>query len=217
MADASWGERNIYACLVMMNNGVIITETKKMGPVDSSVEAEGIATSKCDEILENVREIARGMGILPDEPTVIRCDNLASVRVSNDPKSAGRLRHAQRRFATLQARVARGDVTVVHVPDVSNAADFMTKWIPVAKLNESIAFASNVAAKKQDAGQRERRPRPRVRPRGLRGRDRVGLHDVALGQEEALAHDRQGGCLGRPPLARRGAAAGACWPSRALR
>jgi hypothetical protein len=64
MADASWGERNIYGILIMMNNGVIVAETKKMGPVDSSAEAEGIATSKCAEILENVREIARGMGIL---------------------------------------------------------------------------------------------------------------------------------------------------------
>ena len=70
VADASWGERNIYGILIMMNNGVIVAETKKMGPVDSSAEAEGNATSKCAEILENVREIARGMGILPDEPTV---------------------------------------------------------------------------------------------------------------------------------------------------
>jgi hypothetical protein len=39
MADASWGERNIYGILIMMNNGVIVAETKKMGPVDSSAEA----------------------------------------------------------------------------------------------------------------------------------------------------------------------------------
>jgi len=147
MADASWGERNIYGILIMMNNGVIVAETKKMGPVDSSAEAEGIATSKCAEILENVREIGRAMGILPDEPTVIRGDNQSSVRVSNDPKAAGHLRHAQRRFATCQARVARGEVIIVHVSDANNAADFLTKWITVAKLNASIAYASNAQAK----------------------------------------------------------------------
>ena len=148
VADASWGDRNIYGCLIMMNHGVIVAETKKMGPVDSSAQAEGIASSKCAEILENVREIARGMGILPDEPTVLRSDNLSSVRVSNDPKSAGRLRHALRRFATLQARVARGEVLVLHVPDVYNAADFLTKWVPATKLKESVAYTSNAAAKK---------------------------------------------------------------------
>jgi hypothetical protein len=94
-----------------------------------------------------VREIARGMGILPDEPTVIRGDNQSSVRVSNDPKAAGRLRHAQRRFATCQARVARGDVIIVHVSDANNAADFLTKWITMAKLNASIAYTSNAQAK----------------------------------------------------------------------
>ena len=148
VADASWGDKNIYGCIVMMNHGVIVAETKKMGPVDSSAQAEGIASSKCAEILENVREIARGMGILSDEPTVLRSDNLSSVRVSNDPKSAGRLRHALRRYATLQARVARGEVSVIHVPDEYNAADFLTKWVPAIKLKESVAYTSNAAAKK---------------------------------------------------------------------
>ena len=148
VADASWGDKNIYGCIVMMNYGVIVAETKKMGPVDSSAQAEGIASSKCAEILENVREIARGMGILSDEPTVLRSDNLSSVRVSNDPKSAGRLRHALRRYATLQARVARGEVNVIHVPDEYNAADFLTKWVPAIKLKESVAYTSNAAAKK---------------------------------------------------------------------
>ena len=52
-----------------MNNGVIVAETNKMGPVDSSAQAEGMASSKCAEILENVREIAcgMGMGILSDD------------------------------------------------------------------------------------------------------------------------------------------------------
>jgi hypothetical protein len=44
--------------------------------------------------------------------------------------------------------VARGDVIVVHVPDEHNAADFLTKWIPVAKLNASLAYTSNAEAKK---------------------------------------------------------------------
>ena len=43
----------------MMNNGVIVAETNKMGPVDSSAQAEGMASSKCAEILENVREKGR--------------------------------------------------------------------------------------------------------------------------------------------------------------
>jgi hypothetical protein len=48
------------------------------------------------------------MGILDDKPTVIRSDNALSVRVANDPKAAGRLRHAMRRYAVLQEHVKQG-------------------------------------------------------------------------------------------------------------
>ena len=68
------------------------------------------------------------------------------MRVLNDPESAGCLHHTLRRYATLQARVARGEVSVIHVPDEYNAADFLTKWVPATK--ESVAYTSNAAAKK---------------------------------------------------------------------
>ena len=117
--------------------------------VDSSAEGEGIATSKCAEIVEHVREAARGMGILPNEPTVILSDNESSVRVANAPKSAGRLRHALRRFAVLQRRIQEGEVQVRHVPDKHNAADFLTKWVPAKKVKQSVAYVSNEAARQK--------------------------------------------------------------------
>ena len=43
------------------------------------------------------------------------------MRVANDPKSAGRLRHAMRRFAVLQERVKEGKVKIVFVPDADGA------------------------------------------------------------------------------------------------
>jgi len=54
--------------------------------------------------------------------------------------------------------VARGDVIVIHVPDDSNAADFLTKWIPVAKLNASIAYTSNAAAKQDGVNAPQQAP-----------------------------------------------------------
>ena len=39
-------------------------------------------------------------------------------------------------------------MSVIHVPDEYNAADFLTKWIPATKLRESVAYTSNAAAKK---------------------------------------------------------------------
>jgi hypothetical protein len=138
-----------------MNHGAIATDTKKMGPVDSSAEGEGITTSKCAELTVFIREVARGMGILDDKPTVIRSDNASSVRVANDPKAAGRLRHAMRRFAVVQEHVKQGVIRVEFIRDANNAADFLTKWVPAAKLKASIAYVSNEAAKPKKQGRTE--------------------------------------------------------------
>jgi len=95
------------------------------------------------------------MGILDDKPTVIRSDNASSVRVANDPKAAGRLRHAMRRFAVVQEHVKQGVVKVEFIRDANNAADFLTKWVPAAKLKASIAYVSNQAAKPKKQGKTE--------------------------------------------------------------
>jgi hypothetical protein len=155
VGDCTWGDRNVYGMLFMMNHGAIATDTKKMGPVDSSAEGEGITTSKCAELTVFIREVARGMGILDDKPTVIRSDNASSVRVANDPKAAGRLRHAMRRYSVLQEHVKQGTVRVEFIRDENNAADFLTKWVPAAKLKASIAYTSNEAAKPKKQGRTE--------------------------------------------------------------
>ena len=147
VADCSWGDRNLYGCIIMMNYGAIVCETKKMGPVNSSTEGEGITTSKCAELVIPVQEAARAMGVVLEGPTIIRSDNAANVRVANDPNAAIRLKHALRRYATLQGHVAAGEVKIVHVSDKFNAADFLTKWVSAKKLKESVAYTSNEVAK----------------------------------------------------------------------
>ena len=87
-------------------------------------------------------------GAKPNTGAGTKAPQASSVRVANDPKSAGRLRHAMRRFAVLQERVKEGKVKVVFVPDAQNASDFMTKWVPASKLKASVAYTSNEAAKR---------------------------------------------------------------------
>ncbi len=71
----------------------------------------------------------------------MRSDSRRSTGRGSSPSHSAALR-------TLQARVARGEVSVIHVPDEYNAADFLTKWVPATKLKESVAYTSNAAAKK---------------------------------------------------------------------
>ena len=49
--------------------------------------------------------------------------------------------------AVLQERVKAGEVVVKHMPDPQNAADFLTKWVGIKKLKESVAYTTNEYAK----------------------------------------------------------------------
>ena len=58
-------------------------------------------------------------------PTPVRSDNLADVQLGNHTGSAGRARHFLRRYVVFKQRLARGDVSLSHIPDVNNAFDFL--------------------------------------------------------------------------------------------
>ena len=52
-------------------------------------------------------------------------------------------KHFLRRYAALRQRIAAGDVVLKHVTDPEMPADFLTKWIPSAKLEASLRYATN--------------------------------------------------------------------------
>ena len=39
-------------------------------------------------------------------------------------------------------RVREGQVVLKHVPDINMPADFLTKWIPIVKLDQSVVYAT---------------------------------------------------------------------------
>ena len=69
-------------------------------------------------------------------------DNLAHARVAMRRGAAARSRHLLRRYYVLRQRIERGACGVVHIPDAENPADFLTKWVPKAKLNRSLAYVT---------------------------------------------------------------------------
>ena len=56
--DATWGDRNLYGLLITFGRGAVAHATKKLSLVlDSSMEAESIASSKAGESITYAREI----------------------------------------------------------------------------------------------------------------------------------------------------------------
>ena len=146
-ADATWGDRNLYGLLITFGRGAIAHATKKLSLVlDSSMEAESIASSKAGESITYAREILRALGVPASAPTAIMTDNIANLHVANDSASATRSRHFLRRYWALQQRIARGETSLVKVADENMPADFLTKWIDTAKLRRSVEYATNARA-----------------------------------------------------------------------
>ena len=75
-------------------------------------------------------------------------DNKANLQVAKDMSSATRSRHFLRRYWALQQRMQHGEVRLVKVPDPDMPADFLTKWIPSAKLARSVEYATNARARR---------------------------------------------------------------------
>ena len=109
-ADATWGGElldggmDTYSTLLTYNGGRIAAETKKIGLiVDSSFEAEAIATSKVGERVEYAREALRGIGVPQLEPTFVGTDNKASALVGSGQGMPGRSKHCVRRYLAFFA------------------------------------------------------------------------------------------------------------------
>ena len=49
----------------------------------------------------------------------------------------------QTQLEALKRRIQDGEVILKHVPDTQMPADFLTKWIPAAKLEQSLRYACN--------------------------------------------------------------------------
>ena len=113
--------------------------------LDSSMEAESIGSSKGGEVVAYAREILRALGIPASAPTPILTDNKANLLVATDAASASRSRHFLRRYYTLQQRIARGEASLLKVADADMPADFLTKWLPAAKLKQSLSYSTNAS------------------------------------------------------------------------
>jgi hypothetical protein len=144
-ADATWGDRNIYALILTFAGGAILHQCKKLALIcDSSMETEAIASSKGGEAIAYVREIMRAFGELDvGRPTTLTTDNLANQKVGQGIGAPTRSKPFLRRYYALKQRIQAGEVVLKHCPDPEMPADFMTKWLSMPKVNKSIRYVTN--------------------------------------------------------------------------
>jgi hypothetical protein len=93
----------------------------------SSAEGEYLAATRAVIGTISIREIAKFAGIVLDQPSIICCDNLAAVQLSDSDTSSKRMKHIATRIAFLRERVGEGDVILYHVIAAGMIADIFTK------------------------------------------------------------------------------------------
>ena len=119
--------------------------SKKTGlAVASTHEAESVATVKASEHAVYARIV---LGVPCDGPTLLLTDNLSNQRVCQDAQSAARSLYFLIRLACLHQRVSDGELRIAHIPDPQNPSDFLTKFVPTAKTNTSVQYASGQLAR----------------------------------------------------------------------
>ena len=139
--------RDLYSEAIVYGGALIHQRVKRLGlHVDCSMAAEGIGTSRLAETISQARDIDRAMGgAAMDYPaTLLATDNRSSMQVAQRQGAASRARHLLRRYAVLLQRVKDGEVVVRHVPDASNPADFLTKFVSARKMTDSLRYLTGV-------------------------------------------------------------------------
>ena len=131
--------RDLYGILITCGGAAVFHQTKKIGVwCDGSQMSEGIASGQADKVLAYAQEVERAFGISTGQPAVLGTDNKSNMQICMRKGAANRAKHMLRRYYSLLQRVKAGDIKVLHIPGEQNPADFLTKFLPAAKLRASI-------------------------------------------------------------------------------
>ena len=146
-ADATYDLFELIGILITFGGGAVHHSTHKVGAVVTcSMQAEAYANTRAGDLVIYARQILRGFGVPSLVPTFVGTDSLSHEQVLNKMMNSGRSKPFIKQYIIQQQRLASGDITVGHVPDVHMPSDFLTKWINKKKLNRSLQFATNSAA-----------------------------------------------------------------------
>jgi hypothetical protein len=75
--------------------------------------------------------------------TIVYCDNISAVYMSNNPVQHRRTKHIEIDIHFVREKVALGQVRVLHVPTTAQFVDIFTKGLPTQPFS-NIRFSLNV-------------------------------------------------------------------------
>lgn len=143
--DADWANdvadrRSVSGAIFKVFGCTTAWITRKQQTVSlSSTEAElaALCVAACHE--QWLVRLIRDFGYDPGEPVVFFEDNQSSMRIAEESKDFGRLKHVDVKFHYLRGLVRQKKIVLQFVTTVDQQADMMTKSLPVAAFRKHCA------------------------------------------------------------------------------
>ena len=102
----------------------------------SSAEAEyrGVANAAAECCW--LRTLLQELHVVVDKATIIYCDNVSAVYLSENPLHHRRTKHVELDIHFVREKVQLGQFRVLHIPTQHQIADIMTKGLPTPLFQE---------------------------------------------------------------------------------
>jgi hypothetical protein len=122
---------------VFLGDNLVSWSAKRQTVVShSSVEAEYRAVANGVAEATWLRQLLLELHAPPSRCTLVYCDNISAVYLSNNLVQHQRTKHVEIDLHFIREKVAIGQVCVLHVPTTSQFADVFTKGLPSSVFEE---------------------------------------------------------------------------------
>lgn len=144
-SDADWANdpvdrRSVSGGIFKIFGCTVAWITRKQQVVSlSSTEAElaALCVAACHE--QWLIRLLRDMGYDPEEPITFYEDNQSSMRIAEESKDFGRLKHVDVKLHYLRDLIRQRKICLRYIPSADQQADMMTKSLPVAAFRRHCA------------------------------------------------------------------------------
>jgi hypothetical protein len=140
--DADWAgcpdtHRSTSGYAVFLGDNLVSWSAKRQTVVSrSSAEAKYRAVANGVAEATWLRQLLLELQTPPSRYTLVYCDNISTVYLSNNLVQHQRTKHVEIDLHFIREKVAIGQVCVLHVPTTSQFADVFTKGLPSSVFEE---------------------------------------------------------------------------------
>lgn len=129
--------RSTTGYVIKLGESVVTWCSKRQPTVSlSTTEAEYRAAAMAAQEIVWLRLVLKELLNAEDERVVLRCDNMSSIYLANNPMFHARSKHIEVHYHFIREKVLAGQVDLKYIDTHRQVADIFTKSLPSAKMKK---------------------------------------------------------------------------------